>query len=172
MAATREIVAIALRVKPDLVTLVPERRRELTTEGGLNVSAKRASLSGVVVRFHRGSIPVSLFVDPVDEQIRASHAVGADIVELHTGEYADATSAASRRRQLQRIRRAARLADSLGLLVHAGHGLDYGNTLPIASLPEIRELSIGFAIISQALMVGLSQAVREMVQIVRHSRRR
>ena len=171
MAATDEIISIALRTKPDLVTLVPERRKELTTEGGLDVVRKRRSLLAVVRRFHAARIPVSLFVDPDEEQIRASHAIGADIVEIHTGEYADATNSRSRAKQLRRIRTAASQAGASGLRVHAGHGLDYKNTRPIVSIPEMKEVSIGYAVIARALDVGLPTAVGEMVRLVRSARR-
>ncbi len=171
MAATPEIISVALRTKPDLVTLVPERRLELTTEGGLDVVRKQRSLGRVIKRFHAASIPVSLFIDPVERQIRAAAAVGADIVEIHTGEYADATSARTRQRERQRIARAAALGEEAGLRIHAGHGLDYTNTRAIVAIPQMREVSIGYAIIAHALEVGLQKAVATMVEIVRRARR-
>jgi pyridoxine 5-phosphate synthase len=171
MAATPEIIRIAVRTKPDLVTLVPERRRELTTEGGLDVVAQRRRLSIVIRSFHRAGIPVSLFVDPVGAQIRASHAVGADVIELHTGEYADATTPARRRHQLERLRHAASIGGGLGLHVHAGHGLNYDNTRAVVRIPELEEVSIGFAVIARGMEVGLYRAVKEMVEVVRTARR-
>ncbi len=170
MAATPEIIPIALRTRPDMVTLVPERRRELTTEGGLDVVRGRRSLTKVVQRFHDARIPVSLFVDPDEKQIRAACDVGADIIELHTGDYAEATRPAARTRELRRIRAAARTGAELGLRVHAGHGLNYRNTRAIVALPEIREVSIGYAVIAYALDVGLYTAVQDMARIVHATR--
>ncbi len=170
MAATPEIVRIALRTKPDLVTLVPERRRELTTEGGLDVVAQRRRLKRVIQRFHRGGIPVSLFVDPIAAQVQASYEAGADVIELHTGEYADASTRARRTKELNLLRRAATIGAAIGLHVHAGHGLDYENTAAVVRIPEIKEISIGFAIIARAMEVGLYAAVKEMADIVRRAR--
>lgn len=162
MAATDEIVAIALRIKPDLVTLVPERRLELTTEGGLDVLHQKQSLLDVVKRFHDRNIAVSLFVDPAREQIEASKATGTDMIEIHTGEYADAPSERDRLTQLVRIQEAATLGRSLGLGVNAGHGLNYANIAPVVRIAEIDEVSIGHAVIVRSLIVGLDRAVREM----------
>ncbi|OGU66639.1 MAG: pyridoxine 5'-phosphate synthase [Ignavibacteria bacterium RIFCSPHIGHO2_02_FULL_56_12] len=173
MAATPEIVRIALRTVPDLVALVPERRRELTTEGGLDIVRQKTRMKRVIERFHDAGIPVSLFVDPIRVQIEASAEAGADMVELHTGEYADAVAGRARLRQFYRLRAAAALGVSLGLKIHAGHGLHYTNTARIVRIPQVRELSIGYAIIVRALSVGLARAVREMVGVVRdasHSR--
>ncbi|MEX1140041.1 MAG: pyridoxine 5'-phosphate synthase [Bacteroidota bacterium] len=166
MGASAEIVAIALETRPDLVTLVPERRQELTTEGGLDVDAQKSKLKDVVTEFHAKNIPVSLFVDPVAAQIEASKAVGADIVEIHTGEYANARAEKAIQEQLVAIERAAKLAKSLGLGVNAGHGLNYVNTRPVVSIREIDEVSIGHAIITRALFVGMAQAVSEMLTII------
>lgn len=166
MAATPEIIRIALNTRPDLVTLVPERRRELTTEGGLNVAGQTPRLKKVVARFHASGIPVSLFVDPSWRQVATSAEVGADMVELHTGEYADAKSAAARRSELKRIRAAAKLGKELGLGVNAGHGLDYDNVVPVARIEQIDEVSIGHAVIVRALAVGLHDAVAEMRKLV------
>lgn len=166
MGASEEIIGIALATKPDLVTLVPERRQELTTEGGLDVRAQQTKLTDVVREFHKKNIPVSLFVDPVAEQIEASKAVGADIIEIHTGEYANARSEKSIQEQLVAIERAAKLAKSFGLGVNAGHGLNYVNTRPVTTIREIDEVSIGHAIITRALFVGMTQAVNEMLAIV------
>jgi pyridoxine 5-phosphate synthase len=166
MAATAGIIAIALRVRPDLVTLVPEKRQELTTEGGLNVAERRASLRDAIRRLHGRGIAVSLFVDPVRTQIDASVEVGADMVELHTGEYANARTAAGKRRELAKIRAMAKYGRSVGLGVNAGHGLDYTNIRAVRAIKEIDEVSIGHAIIVRAMEVGLENAVREMVRLV------
>lgn len=166
MAATDEIIRIALDVKPDLVTLVPEKRQELTTEGGLDVVAQKKRLADVIQSFHKGKIAVSLFVDPVREQIETSKEIGTDMVELHTGEYANARSEREAAEQLDRIRSMAALGKSLGLTINGGHGLDYRNVSPVAAIKEIHELSIGHAVITRALFVGLETAVREMLKLV------
>jgi pyridoxine 5-phosphate synthase len=166
MAATPEIIAIALGVNPDLVTLVPEKRRELTTEGGLDVFRLRSTLEKTIRRFHAGGIPVSLFVDPVKKQIDAAAEIGSDMIELHTGEYANARTASIRKRRLQEIKMMAEYGGLLGLGVNAGHGLNYTNILPIAGLHQIEEVSIGHAVIARALIVGLEKAVREMLTLV------
>src|ERR1051326_4330220 len=167
MAATPEIVRIALRLEPDLVTLVPEKRRELTTEGGLDVARLARPLEKAIGQFHDKKIPVSLFIDPSARQIKVARDIGADMIEIHTGEYADARTARERRTLLAGIRRMAALGRELGLGVNAGHGLDYRNIKPVAGIKEIEEVSIGHAIIVRALSVGLEQAVREMVQLVK-----
>lgn len=167
MAATPEIIAIARKVLPDLVTLVPEKRRELTTEGGLDVVRSKVSLARTVARFHEKGIPVSLFVDPVAAQIEASKEIGADMIELHTGEYANARTAGSRRSQLVRIAAAAKLGRSLRLTVNAGHGLNYANIAAVRKIREIEEVSIGHAVIVRAVEVGLERAVKEMVGLLR-----
>lgn len=167
MGASEEIISIALRIVPDLVTLVPERRLELTTEGGLNVVAQREKLRNVIQRFHEKNITVSLFVDPKKEQIEASKEIGADIIELHTGEYADAKTSVEQEKCFKEISFAAELGKSLGLGVNAGHGLHYQNVQPIAALTSIDEMSIGFSIISRALTVGLETAVKEMLLLVK-----
>ena len=169
MGADKAIVKIALDVKPDMVTLVPEKRLELTTEGGLNVVAEQKKLAKVIEVMTKNAIPVSLFVDPDAAQIEASHAIGATYVEIHTGKYCDAKTEHDREAELQLIATAADQAFALGLRVNAGHGLDYRNTAPIAALDTIEELSIGHAIISRAVYVGLDQAVREMLAIIRQA---
>ncbi len=166
MAATDEIIRIALEIKPDLVTLVPEKRQELTTEGGLDVVGQKKRLTDVIQSFHKGTIAVSLFVDPVREQIETAKEIGTDMVELHTGEYANARSEREAGKQLDRIRSMASLGASLGLTVNGGHGLDYRNVSPVAAIKEIHELSIGHAVITRALFVGLEAAVREMLKLV------
>jgi len=167
MGANDEIIAIALEIKPDLVTLVPERRQELTTEGGLDVRSQLKRLSEVVTTFHQHKIPVSLFVDPVQDQIEAAKEAGADLVELHTGEYATARSEKELQEQLVGVQQSARLGKSLGLGVNAGHGLNYVNTSAIASIREIDEVSIGHAVITRAMFVGLERAVKEMLALVK-----
>ena len=166
MAATEEIIGIAIKTKPDLVTLVPERRQELTTEGGLDVVAQKKYLAEVIRRFRQNNIPVSLFVDPTEAQIYASADIETDMIEIHTGEYAEAKTDSEVREQFQRIQEAARLGKSLKLGVNAGHGLNYENVAAVAAIPEIDEMSIGHAVIVRALFVGLEQAVREMIKLV------
>ena len=166
MAATEEIIEIALRIKPELITLVPERRQELTTEGGLDVIAKKKHLSSVLERFRRENIQVSLFIAPDERQIHAAADIGTDMIELHTGEYANSDEENEIQEYLQRIHESAKLGKSLGLGVNSGHGLGYDNIKPIAAIPEIDEVSIGYAIIVRALFVGLEQAVKEMMTLV------
>ncbi len=166
MAATEEIIGIAIKTKPDLVTLVPEHRLELTTEGGLDVVAQKKYLGEVVKQFRQNNIPVSLFIDPTEAQVRASADIGTDMIEIHTGEYAEAKTESEVREQFQRIQEAAKLGKSLKLGVNAGHGLDYENVAAVAAIREIDEMSIGHAVIVRALFVGLEQAVREMIHLV------
>jgi len=163
MGAAREIMNIALDVKPDMVTLVPEKRQELTTEGGLNVSGQKKKLAGVIDKFIAADIPVSLFIDPDAKQVKASKDVGATFVEIHTGRYCDATSEAERDREFDLVATAAEEAFEMGLRVNAGHGLNYLTTAPVAALGTIEELSIGHAVMARAIFVGLDQAVREML---------
>lgn len=167
MGADKEIIDIALDLKPDMVTLVPEKREELTTEGGLNVSGQKKKLAKTINRMDKAGIPVSLFIDPESKQVKAAHAIGATYVELHTGRYCDATSELEREREYRSIVSAAEEAYQMGLRVNAGHGLDYQTTAKIAALDTIEELSIGHAIITRAVFVGLDQAVREMGKIIR-----
>lgn len=167
MGANEEIISIALRILPDLVTLVPERRRELTTEGGLDVVSQKEKLRTVIQRFHEKNIVVSLFVDPQPEQITASKEIGADIIELHTGEYADAKNSDAQEQCFQAIYAAAKLGKSLGLGINAGHGLNYKNVRRIAEISFIDEMSIGFSIISRAVFTGLENAVKEMLALVK-----
>jgi pyridoxine 5-phosphate synthase len=166
MAATTEIVTIALDIVPDLVTLVPEKREELTTEGGLSVAGNETHYSELTDRFHERGIEVSLFIEPDASQIEAAAACGVDIIELHTGTYSNARSQAARDIQLERLRMASRIASEAGLVVTAGHGLELRNIDPITTIPEIEEVSIGHALISRALLVGMEQAVREYVAAV------
>lgn len=167
MAATEEIIRIAVRTRPELATLVPERRQELTTEGGLDVVGHRQALREAVGTLKAAGIAVSLFIEPAPEQIEAAAALGADMVELHTGAYAGASTAADRRRRLEEIRGAARMAHTAKLGVNAGHGLDYLNITPLTAIREIEEVSIGHAVITRALFTGLDRAVREMAALCR-----
>jgi len=167
MAATQEMVKIAYEVRPDLVTLVPERREELTTEGGLDVSGQVEALRKVVRTLHDAEIRVSLFIDPDLEQIRASHKCGAERVELHTGRYCNARPPEERARELGRVVDAAKTASKLGIGVAAGHGLNYTNVRPIARIREIDELNIGHAIVARAVLTGFERAVSEMLDLMR-----
>jgi len=167
MANEPEIVAIALEVVPDMITLVPEKRKELTTEGGLDVLANTKKVGKTIAKMGKAGIPVSLFIDPDAAQVQAALDVGATFVELHTGRYCEARSMEEQDREFHLIEQMAELAYESGLRVNAGHGLDYRNVHPIAALPFIDELSIGHAVISRAVLVGLENAVREMLAIVR-----
>lgn len=172
MAVTEEMVAIALDVRPDQVCLVPEKRTELTTEGGLDLKLAEAGLGQALPRLQGAGIRVSLFVDPDLTQVRLAREVGADIVELHTGSYAEAHNEAQRENQRDRIAAAAAAAHALGLEVHAGHGLNYRNVAEIASIPQIRELNIGHSIVSHALFTGFERAVKEMLAAMAEGRAR
>ena len=167
MAATQEMVRIALTVKPDQVTLVPERREELTTEGGLDVVLNSAHLRPVVKTLEEGGIHVSVFVDPDLEQVKASHKIGARAIEINTASWADARGDKARDTALKKISDAARLGRKLELQVHGGHGLTYDNVAPIAALPEMSELNIGHNIVARAVLVGMERAVREMLEAMR-----
>ncbi len=167
MAAVEEMVGIARDVRPDLVTLVPERRQELTTEGGLDVLADPDRYRAVAERMREKDIEVSFFVDPEPAQIEAARKAGGDIVEIHTGHYAESRSEAEAGEQFLRITRAVELASGMDLGVSAGHGLDYRNIKRFQTLPQIEEYSIGHAIISRAVLVGMDQAVREMIELIK-----
>jgi pyridoxine 5-phosphate synthase len=164
MAVTQEMLAIALATRPHACCLVPERRQEITTEGGLDVAGQTGTLAPFVAALRRGGIQVTLFIDPDVEQIEASRKVGADAVELHTGTYCTAASdgGPARERELARLVTSAREAAKAGLEVHAGHGLDYDNVVPIASIPEIVELNIGHYLVGEALFVGLAKSIARM----------
>jgi pyridoxine 5-phosphate synthase len=166
MAATEEIIRIAVETLPELVTLVPERRQELTTEGGLDIAGHKHVLRDAVKELQRHDIEVSLFVDPVIAQIEAAKEVGADKIEIHTGEYANARHPRRQGELLEVVRAAARLARELGMGVNAGHGLNYVNIVPFRGIEEVEEVSIGHAIIARALFVGMDRAVREMRELV------
>jgi len=166
MAATPEMLAMAAEVKPDLVTLVPEKREELTTEGGLDVAGQKEFLQDYVRRLKEAGLTVSLFVDPDPRQLDAAKGVGAAWVELHTGDYAEATSEAEAQRLFDQLLDGARHARSLGLRVKCGHGLNYTNIKRFRGRPEFEEFSIGHSIISRAVLVGMERAVREMVALI------
>ncbi|MCC7121211.1 MAG: pyridoxine 5'-phosphate synthase [Gammaproteobacteria bacterium] len=170
MATTDEMVALAQTQRPSNCCLVPERRQELTTEGGLDVAAQRARLREICATLAEASVAVSLFIDPDPHQIEAAASLGVPAIELHTGAYADAADAALRNTELARLTAAAALADSLGLQVNAGHGLHYANVQAIARIPEIVELNIGHALVAHALFVGFERAVREMKQLMSDQR--
>lgn len=169
MGAAKEIVNFALELKPDLVTLVPEKRQELTTEGGLDVVSQKKKLAKTVAKMNKAGIDVSLFIDPDSDQVRAASEIGATFVELHTGRYADAVSETQQFEEFELIRASAEEAHLLGLRVNAGHGLNYINTAAIAAIDPIEELSIGHAIISRSVFSGLDLAVRDMCAIIENS---
>lgn len=166
MSVAVSIVKIACRVRPDQATLVPEKREEITTEGGLNVKKGLRRIRPAVERLAASGIDVSLFIDPVKEQIDSSFRTGARIIEFHTGEYANAATGMKRKRELEILRRAVKYAISLGLEVNAGHGLNYGNVREVARIPGMNELNIGHSIISRAVFVGIAEATREMLEFV------
>ena len=167
MAATQEMGRIALTVKPDQVTFVPERREEITTEGGLDVVLNSVQLRPMVRMLREGGIRVSLFVDPDLEQVKETHRTDADALELNTASYAEARDARSRESALRKLVDAARLGRKLGLDIHAGHGLTYQNVTAIGGIAEISELNIGHSIVARAVLVGMERAVREMVDAMR-----
>jgi pyridoxine 5-phosphate synthase len=168
LAVSEEIVSFALEHRPMQATLVPERREEITTEGGLDLGTPERCerVASAVARLRDAGIRTSLFIDPVDATVKLSKQLGADAVELHTGEYANAT-VAGRQSELQRLRHAASVGRNAGLAVHAGHGLTYENVTPVAAISEIEELNIGHSVVSRAVLVGMERAVREMLQLVR-----
>jgi pyridoxine 5-phosphate synthase len=162
MAADTEMVNIALNVRPDLVTLVPEKRQELTTEGGLDVAGQRDRIQNIVSQLHGSGIPVSVFIEPDLGQVKAAHKISADFVELHTGRYANATRSKEADTEFEAITQAARLAYKLGIGVNAGHGLNYRNVKRLTHVTEIVEYNIGHSIIARAVLVGIVEAVKEM----------
>ncbi len=167
MANTEEMLNIALDIKPDRCTLVPEKRQELTTEGGLDVVAQEEKIKEAVERLHKGGIEVSLFIDAEPEQIRAAYRTGCDVVELHTGTFADARTEEERADAFRALVNGADLASGLGLKVHAGHGVDYSNILELRKIDKIEEFSIGHSIIARAVLVGMVQAVRDMLRLIK-----
>jgi pyridoxine 5-phosphate synthase len=169
MAATEEMIKIALEVKPNMVTLVPERPNEVTTEGGLDVVSQPEAFVESITTLKKGGIHVSLFIDPDKSQVNASHKAGADYVEIHTGIYAAAKDSQERQKEWERIRDAAKLATKLKMGVNAGHDLTYRNVKKILEIKEIQEMNIGHNIVARAVFVGLEKAIREMKEIVSHS---
>jgi pyridoxine 5-phosphate synthase len=167
MAATQAMRTMAIEVLPDMVTLVPERREELTTEGGLDVVANQEFIEETINMLHASNIVVSLFIDPAIDQIKAATRTGADYVELHTGRFANADDETAYIDELEKIRSSALAASKLGMRVSAGHGLNYQNVRDVAKIPQIEELNIGHSIVAKAIMVGLERAVREMAELIR-----
>ena len=168
MAATKEMIDIATKIKPDLVTLVPEKRAELTTEGGLNVRSQKRIISDAVKKIHSTNIPVSLFINPDSISINISKQIGADMVEIHTGMYAN-EKGKKQEEKLSRVINAVRYALDVGLLVNAGHGLNYFNVKKVASIHGLRGLYIGHSIVSRAVLVGMERAVREMKKLIKQA---
>ena len=166
MAATEEMKKIALETKPDVVSLVPEREEELTTEGGLDVISNEQHLASHIQELKNAGIRVSIFVDPDLKQIEACHKVGVDLIEINTGKYADLRPGEERQKALDEIKKTAEFGHKLGLEIHAGHGLDYRNIRPVAEIPEITEFSIGFSIVARAAIVGIEEAVKEMIVLI------
>jgi len=169
MAVTEEMIRIAQQFLPEDCCLVPESRQEVTTEGGLDVFGQSARIGDAVQALGKSGIRVSLFIDPDPAQIEAAHRAGAPVIELHTGAYAD-SSGAARAREFERMLTAAKFAARLGLIVNAGHGLNYHNVEPIAAIPEIVELNIGHAIVARSIVDGLAKAVRDMKELMRAAR--
>lgn len=166
LAANPEVVAIACETRPDQATLVPEKREEVTTEGGLDLIGSHARVAEAIKKLRGAGISISLFLDPDPRQLEAAAKLGADAVELHTGEYALATGEERQNAELAKLAAAAKLVKSAGLVLHAGHGLTYRNVKPIAALAGISELNIGHSIVARAIMVGFEQAVREMKKLI------
>ncbi len=167
LACHPDVLDIACRVKPDQATLVPERREEVTTEGGLDIVQQRVAVQNAIRRLQEAGIVVSLFLDPSPEQIELAKALSADAVELHTGRYADAPAGERQSAELKTLQAGGELVQQLGLTLHAGHGLTYRNVQPIAAIEGMHELNIGHSIIARAMMVGMEQAVREMKALIR-----
>ncbi len=166
MAATSEMLEIALEVKPDMVTLVPEKRQELTTEGGLDAKSQMEHLKRYVTSLRDAGIPVNLFIDPSPEAVKTAHRIGSDGVEIHTGRYAEARRGADREAAFKMVVDSVLLASRLKMKTHAGHGLDYHNIGPVAGIKEIDEFAIGFSIIARSVFTGITEAVREMKRLI------
>jgi len=162
MAATEEMLAIAKKIKPGLITLVPEKRQELTTEGGLDVISQQKYLTNYLQNLHTSNLQVSIFINPNKQQIQAAKEIGADYVEIHTGPYAENPC----KEELQRVKESIAFGRSIGLLTNAGHGLNYENTYQIAQIPGIEQLHIGHSIISKAMLIGIKEAIQEMKEII------
>ncbi len=167
MAATEKMINIALAIRPDWACLVPEKREEVTTEGGLDVNKNIDAIEMAVTTLQNAGIAVSLFIDPDIDAVKASAKLGARAVEIHTGSYANARSGSEYEMQMDKLENACKTADRLGLSVHAGHGLTYHNVKPIVAIPEIVELNIGHSIIARSIMTGMERAVREMVELLK-----
>lgn len=168
MAATKEMIDIATKLKPDLVTLVPEKRQELTTEGGLDIKLQRRVIMSAIKKIHNAKIPVSLFINPNSDDINLSKQIGADMVEIHTGMYAD-TKGKRQEKELIRVINAVKHTLDIDLAVNAGHGLNYFNVIRIAAIPGIRGLYIGHSIVSRAVLVGMERAVREIKKLIQEA---
>lgn len=166
MAATQEMLGVCLEIKPDMITIVPEKRQELTTEGGLDVRKNMEPLKKFVQTVREAGIAVNLFIDPVPDAVKYSHRIGSTGVEIHTGAYADAKTEAGREAELKRIYDSVVLSRRIGLKTHAGHGLDYANVKEVAAMKEIEEFAIGYSIISRSIYVGIGEAVKEMKRLV------
>jgi len=174
MAVTEEMINIALKVKPHQVTLVPERREEITTEGGLDVKSNFERIKDAISRLKSAGITVNIFIDPDEEQIKRAKEAGADAVELHTGRYAEAFAEGDEekvQKELERLKVCAKFAKQIGLKVYAGHGLTYKNVKPVAEIPEIEELNIGHSIVANAVLFGLKEAVKEMIKLINEARK-
>lgn len=167
MAATQEMVKIALDIKPDVATIVPEKRQELTTEGGLEVALNKDHLKAIILLLHDGGIKVSLFIDPDIEQIKAAHKINTDFIEIHTGRYANAKLQSDQDAEFENIVNTCKIAQKLGLGINAGHGLNYQNVNRLGQLREIEEFNIGHSIVSKAVLIGMERAVREMKELIR-----
>ncbi len=167
MAATKEMLGIALKVKPHMVTIVPEKRQELTTEGGLEVRTNVEKLKMFIQPLKESKIAVNLFIDPSPDVVKFCHKVGSDGVEIHTGRYADSETERDRTVELKKIYDSVMLAKRVGLKIHAGHGLDYHNVKRVAAIKEIEEFAIGFAIVARSVYTGIEDAVKDMVRLVR-----
>lgn len=166
MAMSKKIVNIAIDVKPDQVTLVPEKRRELTTEGGLDVASQKSRVGKILQKMQKSGIKTSLFIDPDTRQIRAAREIGAGMIELHTGRYANAQNKRERKKEYNSLKNSALVAKKIGLKVFAGHGLNYKNTKPLTRIKEIEEYNIGHSVVARAVFVGLAEAVKEMKALV------
>ncbi|HET6420529.1 MAG TPA: pyridoxine 5'-phosphate synthase [Geobacteraceae bacterium] len=169
MAATDEMIAMAIAVKPDMCTLVPEKRQELTTEGGLDVRMNQQIIEKAIESLQEAGIAVSLFIDPDPDQIKISNKIGADYVEIHTGAFSEAADWKSENQELIKVENAVKLAAKLGMGVNAGHGLNYSNIKKVAALGGIEEFNIGHSIISRAVLTGLDRAVRDMVDLIKYA---
>ena len=170
MAATGEMIKIACLIKPEMATLVPEKREEITTEGGLNIAASKEKIMNAVKSINEAGVKVSVFIDPQPENVDLALEAGADMIEIHTGQYANAKEISDKILEVEKIRQIARMAKELGMGVNAGHGLNYLNIVPIANIEDIDEVSIGHSIISRAVFTGLHKAVEDMLVILRRAR--